>query len=255
MQIKTTISTVSKLCIFGVLVILQNCSMMKNSTQNTLPLTIFNSEETPAGQLSEPWHHVLPPSSKSYANYEIREGRGGRFLFMQSGGADSWLVRDMDSIDPHDFPMMSVMWMVSNLPTTEWEADEGQSDFACRIEFIYDYTLNSFNPLYIARKGLITRFFRGNPPEMIISYVWSKNLPPNSEFISPEGDHIVIIPLENEMSPQNRWIETKHDIAADFDRLIDNRNIVLKKIRIRCDTGDTGTTASSAIRSIILSAD
>ena len=243
------------LCIFSVLFILQSCSMMKNSIQNASTLTILDSAEIPTGQLSKPWHHILPPSSKSYANYEIRDGRDGRFLFMQAGGADSWLERDLDSIDPHEYPMMSLMWMASSLPATEWEADAGQSDFACRIEFIYDYTLNSFNPLYIARKGLITRFFQGNPPEMIISYVWSRNLPPNGEFNSPEGDHIVIIPLENEMSPQNRWIETKHDIAADFDRLIDNRNIVLKKIRIRCDTGDTGTTASCAIRSITLTAD
>lgn len=255
MPIKITIRTVSTLCVIILTVLLQSCSIIRNSTQIATPVTILDSAAIPTGQLSAPWRHILPETSKSYANYEVREGRDGRFLYMQSGGADSWFERDLGSINPHNYPEMSLTWMVSQIPATEWEANAGQTDFACRIELVYDYTYNSFNPLYIARKGLINRFFRGNPPEMIISYVWSKNLPPNDDFISPEGNNIIIIPLENEMSPQNRWIETKRNIANDFDRLIDSRNIVLKKIRIRCDTGDTGTTASCAIKTLILAAD
>jgi len=208
---------------------------------------IIDIEEMSAGGLSEDWEHVLPEKLRVYTNYSIEEGSEGSFLKMKSGGGGSWLEKELKDIDISKTPVMEWAWIVDRFPEVEWEEDRSQDDFAVRIELVYDYKGSRFNPLNIVRKGFFTTFLTGNPPEMIISYVWSNNVPAERPYVSPSDKRMTIFPVESGQGMQGIWIEERRNIKADFDELINNNRITLKKIRIRCDTENSTTNAESGI--------
>ncbi len=216
---------------------------------------ILNIEEMSSDGLSEDWEHVLPGNLRVYTNYSIEQGSEGSFLKLKSGGGGSWLEKEFNNIDISKTPVMEWEWRVDSFPEVEWEEDRSQNDFAIRIELVYDYKGSRFNPLNIARKGLFTTFLTGNPPAMIISYVWANNVPAERPYVSPSDKRMTVFPIESGHSMQGRWIQERRNIKADFDELINNDRIILKKIRIRCDTDNSSTNAESGIMKLLLTQD
>lgn len=226
-----------------------------NSSAQSRMVKIFDIQEMSSGGLSEDWGHVLPGKLRVYTNYTIDQGSEGSFLKLKSGGGGSYLEKELKNIDISETPVMEWAWKVERFPEVEWEEDTTQDDFAIRIELVYDYKGSRFNPLNIVRKGFFTTFLTGNPPEMVISYVWANNVPAERPYVSPSEKRMTIIPVESGASMQGRWIEERRNIKDDFDELINNKHVSLKKIRIRCDTDDSTTNAESGIMKLLLTHD
>ncbi|MBN1291073.1 MAG: DUF3047 domain-containing protein, partial [Candidatus Latescibacteria bacterium] len=167
-------------------------------------------------------------------------------------GTGSLLEKKVDSINVAKFPIMEWTWMISKLPDVEWEENTSQDDFAVRIELVFDYKGNRYNPLNIIRKGFITTFFRRSLPEVVICYVWAAGVPVGRSYISPSNKRIIVIPVESGHGMQNIWIEEERNIQKDFDELIGIKRLVIKKIRIRCDTENSLSNAESGIKKILL---
>jgi len=141
--------------------------------------------------------------------------------------------------------------MVSSFPKVEWERNKDEDDFAIRVELVFDYKGNAFNPIYLMRKGLITYLFRNNPPALVLSYVWAAEVPVDKDYLSPESHTTSVIPLESGVYTVRRWLTERRDIAADLRRAMPgDTNLALKAIRIRCDTDNSGSSAESGVRNI-----
>ena len=218
--------------------------------QNSIVLFAIteNNEEV----LFNEWEHILPGKQKAYTNYSVGENNNEYFLKARSGGAGSLLEKKVESIDISKFPIMEWSWMVSQLPDVEWEEKSSQDDFAIRIELIFDYKGSKYNPFNIFRKGFITTFFRGDMPEAILSYVWANGVPVNRSYINPTNKRMIIIPVESGPGMQDIWIEEERNIKNDFDELVGKNRLAIKKIRIRCDTENSLTSAESALKKILL---
>ncbi len=102
---------------------------------------------------------------------------------------------------------------------------------------------------------MINTLFRGYPPELVVSYVWSVNVPPDESYRSPRDSRTLVIPLESAFSGTGNCLTEHRDILADLrsQRTIKrDAPLYLKKIRIRADTYDSSTSAESGIKSIVL---
>jgi len=218
-------------------------------------LSILDTVNYSLGELPEPWKHILPPKHYAYTNFSIVRSINGNYLHAISSGTASRLELDVNDIDISSYPFMEWSWKVDEFPETEWEMNKSDDDFAVRIELIYDYKGGKKNILNIIRKGLLTSIFKRYPPELIISYVWSDNVPFDKPYQSPESKRMIIIPIESDIGLVGRWLQERRNIKADLDKFKNGKNLVLKKIRIRSDTDNTGTVAESGIKKIYLMAD
>ncbi len=215
-------------------------------------LVVFDAGRYSIDAQPEGWTHILPVGDHAYTNYTVTRNADGAQLRIVSGGTGSWLECDLGEVDVSRFDTLSWVWQVNELPDTRWENDRKNDDFAIRIELVYDFRGRWF-PLNFMRKGLITALFRGYPPEQVISYVWSRNVPPLVPYDSPSSSRTVIIPIESDTALAGRWVSETRDIHEDFKRFVpDPDRCVLKKVRIRSDTDNTGSVAQAALRSIIL---
>ena len=105
----------------------------------------------------------------------------------------------------------------------------------------------------IMRKGLVRSIFRHNSPELTISYVWASKVPTDKPYVSPSDKRMIVIPIETGSGIRGVWIDEKRNIYEDLREISQNKRIVLKKIRIRSDTDNTGSNAESGLRKIVIS--
>ncbi len=199
------------------------------------------------------WNNAYSGKQRLLSNYTVRYDADGPYIHAASNSAGSWIERDAGEIDIDRFPFLEWEWRVNRFPDVEWERNRDQDDFAIRLEMAYDYKGGKWHILNILRKGLITALLRGNPPMTIVSYVWSVEVPVEESYISPESNRLTIIPIESGIHTAGRWMRERRDIRADLEHILpDEQNLVLKKIRIRCNTENSGSTAESGIRYIRL---
>ena len=217
------------------------------------PDTLFVADisRDTAGESPKEWVNVLPPKQKVYTNFTVEYLETGPYIRAVSNSADSWIEREPGNLDISQYPVIEWEWMVDVFPAAEWERNASEDDFAIHLELVFDYRGGSANPLYLIRKGLITSLFRHNPPVLILSYVWSVGVPVDKDYRSPEDDRIIVIPVESGSSVIRRWFHETRNVHADLTRLLPGeKHLVLKKIRIRSDTDNSGSKAESGIRNI-----
>ncbi len=213
-------------------------------------------ERAAPGGVPAGWEHIKPGDDFALTNYSVEQGVDGDYLRLLSSGTRSWLEYDLDDVDPKDYPVMEWTWLVNQFPETGWEMDEKNDDFAIRIELVYDFR-GGLNILNIIRKGLINVIFRGYPPELIVSYVWSLNVPVDDPYRSPSSKHTFILPIESDVAMQGRWVHETRNIRDDLASFFENdtRGLVLKKIRLRSDTENASTIAESGLKLLRLHED
>ena len=214
-------------------------------------ITIFDLSGISSDDLPKEWTQILPRKQMAYTNYLVKQDSDGAFLHMNSGGTGSLIERDLGQIELNDSAVMEWTWKVLQLPDVEWEQDKNQDDFAIRIELVYDLRGSPYNPLNMVRKGLIQTIFKGYPPEIIMSYTWSRRVPAEKPYVNPAEKRMVIFPVESGPSMSGLWIDESRSIMEDLKPFIKTNRLVLKKVRIRCDSDDSLSKAESALRSIV----
>jgi len=202
-------------------------------------------------ELPKGWEQILPPKQHSLTGYTVEYTGTGPYIHTVSNSTGSWIEKKMNDIDVKNYPIMEWEWMVNSFPQVEWERDTKNDDFAIRVELVFDFK-GGKNPLNLIRKGLFTSLFRHYPPELVISYVWSEHVPVEEGYASPTTDRMIVIPIESDATAVRRWMHEKRDIRVDLKKYKPEENLVLKKIRIRTDTENSGTTADSGVRNIRL---
>jgi hypothetical protein len=158
----------------------------------------------------------------------------------------------MGNLDVSRHPFLEWQWKVDIFPEVEFEKNVSYDDFALRIELVYDYRGSYKNIINILKKGVITSILHRYPPDLIVSYVWSVNVPTDKAYVSPGSKRTTIIPIQSNNVIKSRWIKEKRDIRKDLAILGRRNDIVLKKIRIRADTDNSSTMAESGLKYIYL---
>ena len=215
-------------------------------------LKVIDVGNVQPGAPPEEWEHVLPKKHRVYTYYSVERSIDGHFLLVRSNSTASWLELDMSDIDVTNYSTMEWQWKVDKFPEVGWEHEPSSDDFALRIELVYDYKGSYKNILNIIRKGLMTSIFKRYPPELIISYVWSINVPSYKPYASPNSNRTMVIPIESNDIIKSRWIKEKRDIKKDLELLSGDKKLVLKKIRIRSDTDHSSSIAESGLKYIYL---
>ncbi len=204
-------------------------------------------------QAPKGWTQDMPKKQRVFTSYMVEYTDKGPYIRAVSNSAGSWLEKDMGDLDVSEYPVMEWDWMVDVFPEVEWEKKRTNDDFAIRVELIYDYPGGSRSIWNIIRKGLIASLFRGNPPMLTVSYVWAVGVPAGEEYRSPESEKLVVATVESGTSPVRRWLHESRNIRDDLKKMApEEKSLVLKKIRIRCDTEDSRTKAESGVRDIVL---
>lgn len=227
-----------------------SCAAM---AQETDTLTIIDITANPSESIPDDWRHVLPAKQRAYTNFSVEERQGEPWLRAMSSGTSSWLEKDVNELDTSLFPVMEWRWMVNQFPETGWEMNRKNDDFAIRIELVYDLRGSRWNILNMIRKGLITSFFKGYPPELVVSYVWSHNVPADRPYESPTTKRTMIIPIESDVAMQGLWVTESRNIHDDLVSFMgDKTKLVLTSVRIVADTESVPTISESGLQYIRL---
>ena len=216
-------------------------------------LKVFDVSSGPEGHPPTEWVQKRPDGELLFTDYSILRSIDGYYLRARTNGTGSWLEYEFEEgLDISEYPVMAWRWKVDRHPEVEWEKNDEEDDFALRVELVYDLPGNKWNPVNIAKKGLIPSLFKGNPPELITSYVWSVSVPSEKPYESPESDRMTVIPIQSTKFITGRWLMESRNVADDLDSHQAFHNLVLKKIRIRADTDNSLSISESGLTYIYL---
>jgi len=226
----------------------------QNDNENIVK--VLDLVNDPATELPATFQHILPSKERSYTNFSIENNESGPYLRALSSGTSSWLEMDLGDISLTEYSIMEWQWLVNQFPKTDWEEKKSNDDYAIRIELVYDLKGSKWNILNIIRKGLLKSLFGKYPPELVVSYVWSLNVPVDISFVSPNAKNTIIIPVESGKAMMGRWVSERRNIQEDFEKLWQgSETLYLKKIRIKADTESLPSVAESGLKYLRLTTD
>lgn len=212
-------------------------------------LKVFESTAFQTGAPPEGWTKAFSKKRFVLTSYSIERSIDGPYMRIVSNSSNSALEIDLGEIDPNKFSSLTWRWKVDKFPSTGWEEKKENCDFAVRLEVVCDFKGTYKNPLNILKKGFLTSVFLSYPPEIILSYVWSVNTPAGEPFASPETRRTTIIPVQSNDNIKGTWLSETRNIAKDL-AMLKMTGLVVKKIRVRADTDNSGSSAESGFKYI-----
>jgi len=145
----------------------------------------------------------------------------GPCLHLKSVRASFSLERGLD-VDPAQMPVLSWRWKVAQLPQGGDFRRSATDDHAAQV-------LVAFND------------------RRVLTYIWDTTAPQglaqNSSSIPLV--HVFAVVCRSGAGEANRWIDEKHDIAADYARAFGRSAPHVKGVRLQINSQHTGTVAES----------
>jgi hypothetical protein len=211
-------------------------------------LKVFESTAFQTGSSPEGWKVKPSKNRLVLTSYSVERSIDGPYMRIVSNNSNSALEIDLGEIDPNKYSKLTWRWKVDKFPTSGWEEKKENCDFAVRLEVVCDFKGSYINPLNILKKGFLTSVFLKYPPEIILSYVWSLNTPAGEPFTSPETRKTTIIPVQSN-NITGTWMSETRNIAKDLT-MLKMAGLIVKKIRVRADTDNSGSSAESGLKYI-----
>ena len=168
------------------------------------------------------------------AQYTVRVEGGAAYLHAESAKSSHTIGYEI-SADPAATPRFRFAWRPLVLPPGGDERAKATNDSALAV--------------YVIFEGW------GIPPKSV-KYVWSTTLPPGTTTESPYSARAKVVVLRSgPPAPDGAWVEEDVDVAADYRRLFDERDVPkIKGIAVLTDSDNTGASAAGDYRSFAFGA-
>lgn len=195
----------------------------------------FSTLKTLDGGPWAPWrfHPTKPPTlyrSVSMDGTRVVEARADRSV---SG------LRHRVDIDPLELPILEWRWRVDGVIAGADVADRYADDSPVRVILAFEgdvSTLPVGDQMFIERARLITG---QNLPYATLMYVWCNRNPPESVISNAHTSRVRKIVVQSGSAGEQRWIDYRRDIVADFERAYGKKPGRLIAVGVMSDSDNT----------------
>ena len=190
------------------------------------------------------WEPMTFKRIKSHSRYALVEDAGRTVVRADSSASASGLARQLP-IDPHDFPILTWSWKVTNTVAKGDVTKKSGDDYAARvyITFVGD---NGRADFFQRTKMAAFKWFYGEtPPSAALAYVWGNRAELEAIHTNPYTGRLQMIVVESGPAYLNQWRTARRDIIKDFQRAFGHDPPHISGVVIMTDTDDTGESATA----------
>ena len=187
------------------------------NTHQIIPITFGDSD----------WQERVFAGS---TRYEVIQKDGAKILKASSKGTASILYKVVD-IDLTQTPFIQWEWKVNHVYKHTNERSRKGDDFPARV--------------YIAIASKSGSIF-----PRALTYVWSSNLRPLSNWKNPYSDAVVMLSLQNGAVNSRKWLSQKRNLREDLSKYFGENIEKIQGIAVMTDTDNTGASAVSFYRKL-----
>jgi hypothetical protein len=158
---------------------------------------------------------------------------GRRVLRAVSNASASGLVKRVD-IDLNQTPFLHWRWRVENTLKGTHEQTKQGDDYPARL-----YLIVSGGPLFWQTRA--------------VNYVWSSSQPVGSSWPNAFASNAVMLAVRSGPAQAGQWVNERHDVRADFRRLLGQGIQRVDAVAIMTDTDNSGQRAVAYYSDIFFS--
>ena len=183
-----------------------------------MALVILNATAALPGRLPEGWQLKV---NRGTPDITLIGDTTGRVLRFKSHKSSFALERGVD-VDVSQFPLLTWMWKVSELPAGGDFRRPSSDDQAAQVLVAF-------------------------ADRRILTYIWDSSAPKGSAqgVSSLPLVHIFAVVCRSGREELNQWLPETHDLAQDYRKAFGRPPARVKGIRLQINSQHTGTTAES----------
>ena len=137
---------------------------------------------------------------------------------------------------------LSFAWAIDALPEGANLQDAGAADAPVRILLAFEGDRSTWTARTY-RLSELSRLLTGEPlPYATLSYVWSRDHPPETVLHNPRTDRIRKLVVDSGTAHLGQWREHRRDVRADFIRAFGEAPGPLVAVALMTDTDNTASS-------------
>jgi hypothetical protein len=197
------------------------------------------------------WEALTFPRVSRHTRYTVvREGEGF-VLRAESEAAASALYHPLD-LDPKVYRVLSWRWKVDAVLDRSDPRKKSGDDYAARVYVAFRYDPATASTWERARYGALRLFYGRYPPGLVLNYVWESRLPVGTVLDNAYSARARMVVARSGAAEAGRWVTERHDVYADYRRIIGGEPPRIVGVALMTDTDDTGERAVAFYDAITL---
>jgi hypothetical protein len=196
------------------------------------------------GALPAEWKHVPLASFKNNTDYALVVEDGTTVVRATAHNAASFLAAHVD-FDPHQFPMLSWRWKVTQGIPAANTAEQSKEDAPVRlmVAFAGDMSKLSFKERTAATAA---KSISGQAlPYATLMYVWGGKVAVDSITVSSRSSRIRMLAVAADEKGIGQWQSYTRNLVEDFKRTFGEEPGNVASLQVMSDTDNTNADAQA----------
>jgi len=199
------------------------------------------------------WKHLPLASFKNNTEYSLVVEDGVVVVRAVAHNSASFLATPTD-FDPHEFPMLSWRWKVTQGIPTANSAEQSKEDSPVRVMVAFDGDVSKL-PVKDRFAASAAKSISGQAlPYATLMYIWGEKVPVDSITPSSRSSRIKMLAVAADDQGIGRWQSYTRNLVDDFKRAFGEEPGKVISLQILSDTDNTGADAQAYYGDIGVSA-
>ncbi len=226
----------------GLVALLLGLGALAAGARAAEPVRLTFAPPVEAGTPPPGWEALTFPRVARHSRYTVvREGQDF-VLRAESEAAASALYRPLD-LDPKVHRVLSWRWKVEGVLDRSDPRRKSGDDYAARVYVAFGYDPAGASAWERARYGALRLLYGRYPPGMALNYVWESRLPVGTVLDNAYSARAKMVVARSGAAEAGRWVTERHDIYADYRRIVGGEPPRIVGVALMTDTDDTGERA------------
>ena len=226
----------------GLVALLLGLGALAAGARAAEPVRLTFAPPAEAGTPPPGWESLTFPRVARHSRYTVvREGQDF-VLRAESEAAASALYRPLD-LDPKVHRVLSWRWKVEGVLDRSDPRHRSGDDYAARVYVAFGYDPAGASAWERARYGALRLLYGRYPPGMALNYVWESRLPVGTVLDNAYSARAKMVVARSGAADAGRWVTERHDIYADYRRIVGGEPPRIVGVALMTDTDDTGERA------------
>ena len=216
-----------------------------------LKIGAFSGHQAPAS-LPDGWEPLTFKNIDRHTAYTLVQDDGVWVVAATSSASASGLIRRME-IDPHQFPVISWRWKVTDVLSKGDVTQKAGDDYPARVYITFAYDPAKLEFVQKTKYWAARLLYGEYPPTGTLAYIWANKAPVGTVVPNPYTDRVQMIVLQSGSGKKMQWIAEKRNVYEDYRMAFGHEPPLISGVALMTDTDNTGEAVRAYYGDILLS--
>ena len=208
------------------------------------------SQSAKTGKLPAGWEPLYFKNIEHHTVYEPVEDKGIPVIRAHSNASSSGLIRKIE-IDPHEYPVISWRWKITNIYEKGDVTKKQGDDYPARIYVTFAYDPSNVGFFEKAKFKTAKLLYGEYPPVAAINYIWASKAEKGAVIPNPYTKRAMMIVVESGDAQKDTWVNSKRNILEDYRKAFGEDPPRISGVAIMTDSDNTEESATTYYGDII----